>query len=195
MRGREEDQPLASALAKLHFESLSEDDFSKQLGPRAIVIFYEELLRSGFGRAFYSRHSNGEIISVCCVFSDYPSFRSKLITRLLPLTLSSLLSGRLSISSVVAELRRQRGCVPSSFGKFHLGMVIRNSRFGPAATKRLIGNFAEGMDYLSRMGAHQLWASSLATNREALVFLRGNGFVEFDRREDTVYLTRHLGPD
>jgi hypothetical protein len=190
--GIEDRNTLAARLAALHYGALSEIEFSKQLGVKAIEAFYAILLNSPHGRVFYTQGANGEILSLCCIFSDYQGFLAEVKRRLFPLILRGLLTGSLKLSILIAELRREKRDLDPDYKNTHLGMIASNSNYGPAATKGLIENYGQAIEYAKQRGIRRLWASTLITNRAALDFLLRSGFSEVHRRSDAIFLVYTL---
>lgn len=181
------------ALAELHFNSLDRSEFSRQLGLKAVQIFYQLLLDCPWGKVFFSRRQSGAVVSLCCVFSDYVAFQKVLERKLLPLVFIRVVSFKLSPMVMLSEFRRQKKSLPSELVKCHLGMIARDESLAPASTASLLENMRMGLSYLKSEGFSRVWASALGSNQRSLVFLISNGFCEYELCSDTVFLIKDLG--
>lgn len=188
---REEDPhlSLSNKFAALHWQSLGEGEFSRKLGPEAVRVFYNLLLNSAFGRVFHSETASGDILSLCCVFTDYDAFSRTLSKKLVPIVLTRVLLGKLSPLVLLQEGLRRKKDLPGDLRKFHLGMIVRNAEYGPIATRKLMENLRDALAYLGDLGVKELWASSLRTNHASIMFLARNGFTEYRSHSDIVFLT------
>lgn len=191
----EADRRLARRLAELHHAELPEGEFSRHLGLRAIEIFYEALLTSEHGRVFYTAATDGQVISLCCVVTGYDAFSRALRPRLMPMVLWRLLTLRLPPRVLLRELGRGRALEKLRAPSCHLGMIVRNPAFGPAATLKLLGNFREAIAHATDSGAAAIWASAHLENRPSSAFLCANGFAEVGQQDDIVLFERILETD
>ena len=186
------DLPLAKRLAHLHYSEIGDSEFSKKLGLPALEVFYRTLVSSRYGEVFYSDAKSGEILSICCVISDIVAFNVELKKNLLWQVIFRILSLRLSIITVLKELRRQNDKPSFQNAKCHLGMIVRNSNFEPISTFKLAQNFKEGMDYAAALGCCSIWASAQRENEPSIKFLTSHQFKIISNEGDFVYLEADL---
>jgi hypothetical protein len=180
---------LSEKFAALHWQSLREGELSRELGLDAIYVFYDLLVNSSHGRVFYSKTTSGDILSLCCVLTDYDAFSRMLNRRLLAGVLKKIMLGKLSPFVLLKELQRRKRDLPVSLRKVHLGMIVRNAAYGPVATYRLTENLRDALAYLGSLGLKEVWASSLKTNQASILFLERNGFAKYCTHADIVFLT------
>jgi hypothetical protein len=183
----------APTLAAFHLREIGKEELSALLGPQAVELFYRELLGSEDARVFFSTAEDGEILSLCCVLSDYPAFQRRMQRRLLPLVAKSLLKGRISLRQLLAERARAAEPVPESFRRFHLGMHIARSGSGPEGIARLMADTRKGLAWLREQGADRVWGRTRKENTAAHAFaVRLLGFQVLAEQADVVFFEKNL---
>lgn len=180
-------------LSKLHYDALSDEDFSKVLGLEAIELFYSLLLQNKYGRVFYDI-SDGVVVSVCSVFYDYQRFRQHYMAKSFFIIAKAVAGNPRILGLIFGQLQDEYPKSLEACKSFHLGMIIRNKAFSDqkVAVRSFKENYTMGLRYLSLHGATHVWGSTLKTNSATVKFLLRNDYIKVHETDRVAYFRREL---
>lgn len=186
------DEQYLDTVCRLHMQELDKQDFSVQMGPWAVKVFYKSLIQSQYGKCFL-KVEGGNILSVCTVFFDYPAFSDSLKKKLLIPFLVNMCLHPSMVFAVVKNLRLDNPIMEEN-RKGALGMIIRNKEID---LMRSLMAFAEvykhAMRELQEKQISSVWGSTREDNAETIKFFKNNGYKLKGQSQNIVFYEKPLG--